>query len=284
MAVLGGRLSASGMENLEAYTAVLTIAGSDSIGGAGIQADIKTISACGCYGASVITAVTAQNTSGVIGVHPVPIQHLAEQLDAVCSDVRFDAVKIGMLHSSEAIQIIKKSILKYRLENIVLDPVMVTTSGDRLLRDESVVETLQSELLPLARLITPNRLEAEILLNNPLDNQCELAENAVRLAEKYQTSVLLKGGHFREEKLTDVLFNFTTGTTSNFESKRIHTPNTHGTGCTLSSAIASFLALHFSLEEAVEKAVDYLHGALRAGKKFKLGQGYGPVHHFYRFW
>ncbi len=284
MAVLGWGLSVGAMADLKTYTTVLSIAGSDSIGGAGIQADTKVISACGCYGASAITAVTAQNTSGVMDVHPVPVRHLSEQLDAVCGDVHFDAVKIGMLHSSEVIQAVKKSILKYRLKNIVLDPVMLTTSGDRLLRDKEAVETLKSELLPLAKLVTPNRLEAEILLNKSIDNQRELAGYAKRLAETHRTSVLLKAGHFQAEKLTDVLFNFTTGITTRFESKRIHTQNTHGTGCTLSSAIASFLALHFSLEEAVKKATDYLHGALVAGKNFKLGRGCGPVHHFYRFW
>ncbi|GLB48914.1 bifunctional hydroxymethylpyrimidine kinase/phosphomethylpyrimidine kinase [Neptunitalea lumnitzerae] len=271
------------MENIKQYHKVLTIAGSDSGGGAGIQADIKAISACGCYAASAITALTAQNTQGVQGIHAVPVSFLKDQLEAVFSDIAFDAVKIGMLHSSEVIQTVKEALAKYPVKNIVLDPVMIATSGDRLLREEAIT-TLKNELLPIATLITPNLPEASLLIGKEIEHQETLAEYATVLGKQYNTSVLLKAGHFEEDTLTDVLYSFTTDTIHTFKNNRIHTPNTHGTGCTLSAAIASFLAKGNSMEKAVEQGIKYLHEALVEGKDYTLGKGHGPVAHFYKFW
>ncbi|MFI2741141.1 bifunctional hydroxymethylpyrimidine kinase/phosphomethylpyrimidine kinase [Zhouia sp. PK063] len=271
------------MENIKQYKKVLTIAGSDSGGGAGIQADIKSISATGCYAASAITALTAQNTLGVHGIHPVPVDFLAQQLDAVFTDINFDAVKIGMLHSTEVILTVKKALLKYHAKNIVLDPVMVATSGDPLLQEEAI-SSLKNELLPLANLITPNLPEASLLLGKPITSQNSLADAAQELAENFKTNILLKAGHFNDATLTDVLYNYNTGNTIFYENTRIDTQNTHGTGCTLSSAIASFLAQENDMTTAIQKAITYLHQALHYGKDYQLGKGHGPVHHFYNCW
>ncbi len=270
------------MENIKQYPTVLTIAGSDSGGGAGIQADIKSISANGGYAASVITALTAQNTQGVQGIHAVPVSFLKQQLESVFSDIEFKAVKIGMLHSAEVISTVKEALVTYNVKNVVLDPVMVATSGDPLLQQEAV-EALKSELLPLATLITPNLPEASLLLGKTIQQQSELKTYAQQLAETFNTSVLLKAGHFEDAILTDVLFNLETKKHTVFENKRIATQNTHGTGCTLSSAIAAYLGQDFSLEEAILKATTYLHQALEYGKNYQLGKGYGPVNHFYNF-
>lgn len=283
MAVLGQRLSTRNMENIKQYKTVLTIAGSDSGGGAGIQADIKSISATGCYAASAITALTAQNTLGVHGIHPVPVDFLAQQLDAVFTDINFDAVKIGMLHSTEVILTVKKALLKYHAKNIVLDPVMVATSGDPLLQEEAI-SSLKNELLPLANLITPNLPEASLLLGKPITSQNSLADAAQELAENFKTNILLKAGHFNDTTLTDVLYNYNTGNTIFYENTRIDTQNTHGTGCTLSSAIASFLAQENDMTTSIQKAITYLHQALHYGKDYQLGKGHGPVHHFYNCW
>lgn len=263
------------------YNRVLTIAGSDSGGGAGVQADIKTISACGCYAASAITAITVQNTLGVTAVHPVPVEIIEQQIAAVIEDIGVDAIKIGMLHSSEVIQGIRKMLDRFQVRNVVLDPVMVSTSGHRLI-EESAVASLVSDLLPKARVITPNIPEAEILLGGvKLENQTQLPEAARALAEKSGSSVLLKAGHLTEDRLVDIFFDVEDGKMYELPSVRIHTRNTHGTGCTMSSAFASMLAKGLPLPEAAAAAKQYINDAIVSGANYEIGHGFGPVDHFY---
>ncbi len=265
------------------YNTVLTIAGSDSGGGAGIQADIKSISANGCYAASAITAITVQNTVGVTDVHPIPLSILDGQIRAVLSDIGADAIKIGMLHSSEVIQVIKKCLVDFKASNVVLDPVMVSTSGHKLIQDEAIA-TLKEELLYDVRVITPNIPEAEILLERKISGKDELPELAKELSNGRKVSVLLKAGHLTEDDLTDVFYNAETDEVLKLTSKRLDTINTHGTGCTLSSAIAAQLAKGKPLNDAVKKAKDYINMAITEGADFKIGEGHGPVHHFYNCW
>ena len=279
MDVLGQCLQARGMEDMSTpYHAVLTIAGSDSGGCAGIQADIKSISANGAYAASVITATTAQNTQGVTDIHPIPVPHIIKQLEAVFDDITFDAVKIGMLHSSEVIEAVKSTLERYNINNIVLDPVMIATSGDKLITDKAV-ESLK-DFLPKVTLITPNIPEAELLAGHSinLENQ---EDSAKELGEMYKVSVLLKGGHLElVDTMTDVLYNHKSKETLIIHNKAIDTINTHGTGCSLSSSIATYISLGFSLEEATVKGCNYLNGAIAKGKDKMLGKGHGPVNHF----
>ncbi len=265
------------------YRRVLTIAGSDSGGGAGIQADIKAISACGCFATSAITAITAQNTLGVRDIHPVPENILASQISAVLEDIGTDAVKIGMLHSSEVIKVVAEMLKKFAIKNVVLDPVMVATSGDKLLQDEAIA-SLQRDLIPMARIITPNIPEAEILLDKKITNQEQLPDFATELSEKFGVSVLLKAGHLQDDELVDVFYDFEKRKVNLLKSKRLFTKNTHGTGCTLSSALAAFLAQGYSLGETVSLAKDYIHNAIEVGAGYSIGDGHGPVHHFYKFW
>jgi hydroxymethylpyrimidine/phosphomethylpyrimidine kinase len=265
------------------YKRVLTIAGSDSGGGAGIQADIKTISACGCYAMTAITAITVQNTVGVSDVYPVPEHIVQGQIDAVLSDIGADAVKIGMLHSSEVIMIVKKSLKLYGVKNIVLDPIMVSTSGHKLIQDDAI-EKLKKELLYMARVITPNIPEAEIILGKKINNQDELPLFAKELSSNRKVSVLLKAGHIPEKVLVDIFYNAETDEVVELKSERIETRNTHGTGCTLSSAVAAYLAHGLSLNEAVLQAKEYTNKAIIEGTSYKIGKGHGPVHHFYKFW
>lgn len=262
------------------YNRVLTIAGSDSGGGAGIQADIKAISAMGCYAASAITAVTVQNTLGVEAVHPIPIEILAGQIEAVLSDIGADAVKIGMLHSSEVVGVVAERLRHYGVGNVVLDPVMVSTSGHRLI-EESAIATLKSDLLPLARVITPNIPEAEILAGVTISRNDELGEVARLLSLGGRVSVLLKAGHLTEERLVDVFYNAENDTILELPSVRVHTPNTHGTGCTLSSAFAAALARGMSLDDAARAAKEYINEAIVAGARYTIGHGHGPVNHFF---
>ncbi|MFI3282246.1 MAG: bifunctional hydroxymethylpyrimidine kinase/phosphomethylpyrimidine kinase [Rikenellaceae bacterium] len=266
---------------MKRYNRVLTIAGSDSGGGAGIQADIKTISALGGYAASAITAVTVQNTLGVSGVHPIPIDVIRGQIDAVLEDIGADAVKIGMLHSAEVVAMIIERLDHYKIENIVVDPVMVSTSGHRLIED-SAVELLRDELLPRARIITPNIPEAEILLSTQINHQDQLEELAQRLSPNKTCSVLLKAGHLTEQTLTDIFYNAEESTTTQLSSQRSSTPNTHGTGCTLSSAVATCLALGMSPTDAVIAAKEYIRLAIISGADYSIGGGHGPVDHFHR--
>lgn len=261
------------------YPTVLTIAGSDSGGGAGIQADIKSISACGAYAASVITATTAQNTQGVTDIHAIPIAHLEKQLDAVLSDIVFGAVKIGMLHACEVIRTVEAKLAAYGCHNIVLDPVMVATSGDNLI-DDSAIDGLKA-FLPKATLLTPNLPEAEILIGHEIkSSQAEAAARAI--GQVFGTSVLLKGGHmeFAVDHMRDFLYDFAADQIHVIESPRINTSNTHGTGCSLSSSIAAYLSQGELLVAAVEKGVRYVNEAITKGAGKVLGKGHGPINHF----
>ena len=264
---------------------MLTIAGSDPSGGAGIQADLKTFAACGCYGASAIVAVVDENTVGVTDVHPIPVKFVAGQIRSVLDDIGADAVKIGMLHSAELIQTVRQTLDLYPdIHNIVLDPVMVATSGDPLLMPEAV-DSLKTTLIPRVRVITPNIPEAEILLGETIDRQSRLPDAARRLSDKCAgVSVLLKAGHLTDNRLTDIFFNAETGDTIRLESERLNTVNTHGTGCTLSSALASHLAKGLSLTDAAIAAKNYVAAAIEAGAAYEIGHGHGPVHHFFNFW
>ena len=265
------------------FKKVLTIAGSDSGGGAGIQADIKSISANGCFATSVITAITAQNTLGVNAIEALSVDIIEKQIDAVFNDIGTDSVKIGMLHTTEVVHCVARMLRKYEVNNIVLDPVMVSTSGHRLI-EESAIEVLKSELIPMARVITPNIPEAEILLGKSITRQEELPEATRQLAEKYGVSVLLKAGHLVGEELIDIFYNNETGETIELNARYINTRNTHGTGCTLSSALASQLAKGLSLTEAVRTAKHYIDQAIIHGARYEIGHGHGPVAHFYQTW
>lgn len=265
------------------YKRVLTIAGSDSGGGAGIQADLKTIAANGCYGMSAITAITIQNTVGVSDVHPIPEAIIGGQIESVLSDIGADAIKIGMLHSSAVILTIIGSLQKFDIRNIVLDPVMVSTSGHQLIQDEAI-ELLKNKLIPLTRVITPNIPEAEILLGQKISKQEDLKTCIKKLSYNGKVSVLLKAGHLIENTLTDVFYNAETDEILELSSQRVFTNNTHGTGCTFSSALASQLALGLNLNDAVHKAKEYINATIVAGTDYKIGHGHGPVHHFYSFW
>ena len=265
------------------YCRVLTIAGSDSGGGAGVQADLKTFSALGCYGMSVITALTAQNTRGVTGIHPIPPSFAAEQMSAVFSDIGADAVKIGMLYSAELIEVVADQLDALGARNIVLDPVMVAQSGDKLLQDEAI-EAIKKQLLPLADVVTPNIPEARVLLDQRLDNLEDMQAGAKALAAFGSQSILIKGGHLSAGDSTDLLYLSSEDRFVILEGERIETRNNHGTGCTLSSAIASYMARGCSIEQAVGKAKAYISKAIEAGAGYIIGKGHGPVHHFHAFW
>ena len=262
------------------YYRVLTIAGSDSGGGAGIQADIKANSAKGCYAASAITAVTVQNTLGVQAVHPVPLDILDGQIESVLSDIGADAVKIGMLHSAEVVKIVADKIKKYAIKNVVLDPVMVSTSGHRLI-EELAVEIIKKELLPLSRVVTPNVPEAEILIGRTISGECDFEGVTRELNDIYGVSVLLKAGHLTGDTLTDYFYNAEDNTLTLLPSKRVYTKNTHGTGCTLSSAFAASLARGEDLTTAVKSSKAYVERAIISGADYEIGHGHGPVNHFY---
>ena len=251
----------------------LSIAGSDRSGGAGIQADLKTMTMNGVFAMSAITALTAQNTTGVRGILEVEPEFLAQQIDAVFEDIRPDAVKIGMVASSGLIRTIAQRLRYYEAENIVVDPVMVATSGARLIEAEAV-ETLKKELLPLAAVVTPNIPEAEILSEMEIHSQEDMEKAAKIISETYSCAVLLKGGHSINDA-NDLLYG--DGKLQWFYGKRIQNPNTHGTGCTLSSAIAANLAKGYSLTDSVKRAKDYISGALAA--MLDLGKGSGPMNH-----
>ena len=266
---------------IQNYPRVLTIAGSDSGGGAGIQADIKSISANGCFAASAITAITAQNTLGVNAVEGLSIEIIEGQIDAVLSDIGADSIKIGMLHSAEVVLCVARMLRKYNIKDVVLDPVMVSTSGHRLI-EESAIEVLKAELMPMARVITPNIPEAEILLGEAISKQGDLPAAARRLAEQYGVSVLLKAGHLVNDELIDIFYNHETEEVVELSARRIDTRNTHGTGCTLSSALAAQLAKGLSLTEAARAAKHYINQAIICGARQEIGHGHGPVCHFYR--
>ncbi len=261
------------------YPRVLSIAGSDSGGGAGIQADLKTISALGCYGMTAITALTAQNTCGVRAIHGVPPQMLRDQIDAVIEDIGAHAVKIGMLHAPEIVRTVAEAIDRHALKNVVFDPVMVATSGAVLI-EKSAMESLVGELFPRAAVITPNLDEAALLVKRSLNSAEDMEQAALDLLAQGAHAVLLKGGHLPGETVVDLLIT-ESGERHWMEAPRIHSPNTHGTGCTLSSAIAAYLALGASLAEAVHSARAYVRAALLAGAQVSTGKGGGPLNHGY---
>jgi hydroxymethylpyrimidine/phosphomethylpyrimidine kinase len=259
------------------YPRVLSIAGSDSGGGAGIQADLKTFAALGCYGMTAITALTAQNTLGVRSIHAVPANILADQVDAVAEDIGVDAVKIGMLHSVETVRTVAAALRRHGLRTVVLDPVMIATSGAVLI-DQEAIAVLVYELFPLATLVTPNLDEAALLVGRPLASEADMEAAARQLLEMGANAVLVKGGHLAGGTVSDLLL--VRGSAPRWmRAPRIATANTHGTGCTLSSAIAAQLALGASLPEAVEAARAFIRGALEAGAGVRTGAGSGPLNH-----
>ncbi len=264
------------------HPTALTIAGSDSGGGAGIQADLKTFSALGVYGCSVITALTAQNTQAVTGVMNVPPEFIGQQMEAVFSDIDVHAVKIGMLSVPEIIEVVGDGLKRHGAGNIVLDPVMVAKSGDALLQPHAI-EAVRDVLLPLADLITPNLPEAAALLGSePITQADEMQAAAEALLDLGPKAVLLKGGHLTGEESPDLLLD--ADGPQVLHSARIDTRNTHGTGCTLSSAIAAGLARGLTTKQAVGEAKDYIRTAISAADSLDIGRGHGPVHHFHRVW
>ena len=278
-------------EECSKYIAVLTIAGSDCSGGAGIQADIKTISALGCYAASAITAVTVQNTQGVTAVHAVPPEIVAGQIRAVMDDIKPKAVKIAMVNDAETIKAIADALADYDIEHIVVDPVMVSTSGSKLMQDDAIKVFIE-KLLPMSTLITPNIYEAEILAGKKITDEDAMNDVAGEILSKGAEAVLIKGGHIEGDKKVDLLYNAIRKTEArsseitmmigdSFESETVETRNTHGTGCTLSAAIASNLAMGLGINKAIDKAKYWLTSALIAGADVEIGSGHGPVNHFY---
>lgn len=263
------------------YYTALTIAGSDSCGGAGIQADIKTMSALGVYAASAITAITVQNTKGVYGIQNVEPEIVKGQIEAVMEDIHPDAIKIGMVNDCDTIRAIAETLKKYQesFQHLVIDPVMVSTSGCRLMQEDAL-DVFITELLPLATLLTPNIPEAEILANRKIENAEDIKAAAAAISKLGCRHVLIKGGHFDGEEKTDYLFE--DGKQKNsYRGISVNTRNTHGTGCTLSSAITSYLAREMDMNTAIAMAKTYLSGAILAGKDIKIGEGHGPVNHFY---
>lgn len=270
---------------MKTYRRALTIAGFDGSGGAGIQADLKTFSALGCYGMTVLTALPVQNTQGVLGIYEIPVNCVAEQLSAILDDVGVDVIKIGMLHRTEIIEAIAQRLRSISSNvAIVCDPVMVAKSGDRLL-NESAVNALRQHILPLTTVLTPNLPEASDLLNRPIETEQAMAEAARELASQGPRAVVIKGGHLQQDqKSKDCLYIRDRDKLHWFESPRIDTKNTHGTGCTFSAAIAAYLGHGEDIANAVGHAKKYLTGALEAGAHYQLGLGHGPVHHFFKEW
>ena len=265
------------MNHHERYARVLTIAGSDSGGGAGIQADLKTFAALGCYGMSAITALTAQNTVGVQSIHAVPAPFLKAQIQSVMDDIGVDALKIGMLHEPAIVEVVAWAIDHYHIDHVVLDPVMVATSGDRLIAHETV-QVLVRELFPRVSVVTPNLDEAQLLLGYDIPDAQALDAAAQALLGLGARAVLLKGGHLASDEVVDLLVQ-SSGPTRRLASARIPSRNVHGTGCTLSSAMAAHLALGHGLEEAVVLARNFILNAIAHGAEVGTGQGHGPLNH-----
>ena len=265
---------------MKTYPCILSIAGSDCSGGAGIQADIKTISALGAYAASAITAITVQNTCGVEAVFPIPASFVAEQINAVLSDIRPVAVKIGMVTDTDIIRSIADCLRENKPKFVVFDPVMVSSSGRRLMED-CAIETMTNELIPQATLITPNLSEAEVLTGHQVSNIEEMKIAAKEILRFGSQAVLVKGGHLEGGRMTDVLQLAEQDEPILFSAPHIVSNNTHGTGCTLSSAIATFLALGESMENAIQHAKNYLYKGLFEGKDISIGKGHGPLNHLY---
>ena len=265
---------------MKKYHSVLTIAGSDCSGGAGIQADIKTISALGGYAASAITAITVQNTCGVTGIHPVPASYVKAQIEAVMTDIKPSAVKIGMINDVEIVKAIAESIKEYRPKFVVFDPVMVSTSGCKLIEDKAI-EAIKKELIPLSTIITPNLSEAMVLTGDSIGDVASMTAAGNKILESGCGAVLIKGGHLEGNDMCDVLCIKGENTPYIYTASKISSKNTHGTGCTLSSSIATYLALGETLREAVRKAKDYVHKGILNGKDVCIGSGHGPLNHFY---
>ncbi|SNR92686.1 hydroxymethylpyrimidine/phosphomethylpyrimidine kinase [Belliella buryatensis] len=263
---------------MKTYIPVLSIAGSDSSGGAGIQADLKTFSALGCYGMTVITATTAQNTVGVKDIHSIPIDHIEAQLDAILTDITPRAIKIGMLDRPDVVELLAKKLKGLDIP-MVFDPVMVATSGDRLIQEETI-ETIKEKLFPLVSLITPNLDETEILCGFKVQDLSDMKKAAVFLQFYIPNAVLIKGGHLKTEVIQDLLV-LNQGEEVIFENAKIESSNVHGTGCSLSSAIAAELAKGNEMQQAVTKARNYIYQAILLGKAVKTGHGNGPLNHFF---
>lgn len=269
---------------MKKYEIALTIAGSDSSGGAGIQADLKTFATLGCYGVSVITALTAQNTQGVQAILAVPPKFVRQQLDSCFSDIKINAIKTGMLFSASIIEVVAEYIANYRIP-LILDPVMVSKNGNLLLK-KSAINSLSEKLLPLATLLTPNIDEAEYLLKKSISitDKQTMQQAARELCDMGPKAVLLKGGHLHTKTSDDCLYIKKDNKFYWFEAQRVVTKNTHGTGCTLSSAITAFMAQGNNLVDSVNYAKKYITKALVVGSKYRFGSGHGPVHHFYKVW
>ena len=265
---------------MKKYHSVLTIAGSDCSGGAGIQADIKAISALGGYAASAITAITVQNTCGVTGIHPVPASYVKAQIEAVMTDIKPSAVKIGMINDVEIVKAIAESIKEYKPKFVVFDPVMVSTSGCKLIEDKAI-EAIKKELIPLSTIITPNLSEAVVLTGDSIGDAASMTAAGNKILESGCEAVLIKGGHLEGNDMCDVLCIKGENTPYIYTASKISSKNTHGTGCTLSSSIATYLALGETLREAVRKAKDYVHKGILNGKDVCIGSGHGPLNHFY---
>lgn len=267
-------------KNKKKYKRALSIAGFDGSGGAGIQADLKTFSALGCYGMTVLTALPVQNTQGVRSIYEIPLKCIEEQIQAIFEDIGADVVKIGMLHRPEIVELVVNSLKEYGPLDIVVDPVMVAKSGDRLLREDAV-RALTELLIPIAKVLTPNIPEAEDLLNRRIETEAQMEDAARDISEIGAKAVVLKGGHVKSELSRDCLWY--EGKAQWFSAERIKTNNTHGTGCTFSAAIAAFLAQGNDIVTATQNAKSYLTGALLAGADYQIGHGNGPVNHFYNF-
>lgn len=262
------------------YIPVLSIAGSDCSGGAGIQADLKTISALGGYAATAITAVTVQNTCGVRAIHPIPAHIVSGQIAAVMDDIRPEAVKIGMVNDVAVIHAIAESLQHYRPRFVVFDPVMVSTSGHKLIEDDAI-QAITCELMPLADLITPNLKEAEVLCGNPIRTPDEMQQAARELLRFGSRAVLLKGGHLEGDEMIDLLIEAGQSSPFVYKALKVDSTNTHGTGCTLSSAIATLRAQGEPLPDAVARAKEYVRAGIELGKDVRIGDGHGPLNHFY---
>lgn len=261
------------------YHICLSIAGSDSGGGAGIQADIKTMSALGVYGMTAITAITAQNTCGVTAIQPIEPQIIKAQIDAVLSDIGADAIKIGMLHNLAAAEVVSNAIAEYKPAHIILDPVMISTSGHKLIEDETI-DFIRDTLMLQAALITPNIDEAALLSRCDIETEKDIYHAADWLLEAGCNAVLMKGGHLKGEIMTDILFTRNAAPLV-LKEQQIKSQNTHGTGCTLSSAIASYMALGKNLADAVKASKEYITHAIHEGQSIKTGEGHGPLNHFF---
>lgn len=261
------------------YPTVLTIAGFDGSGGAGIQADIKTISALGCYATSVLTALPVQNTQGVRNIFPIPVEAVSEQIESILDDIFPDAIKIGMVHTPELVETIVETLGRYKKVPVVFDPVMVATSGHRLIEEETI-QTIIEKLFPISDIITPNMDESAILANMDVKTLDDMKIAGERIKEFGCKHILLKGGHQTTEKITSLFYN-DTNDFQTFESLKLNTKNTHGSGCTLSSAIASFIAQGNSVDKAVELAQNYVSEAIYHGRDVKTGKGNGPLNHFF---